>query len=246
MPQILLPIAGMLLGLIVGSYLATILLRWPEGRSASTGRSACDHCGRPLSPADLIPLWSYLRARGKCRTCGGRIDPRHPAMELAAAGIGLVAALAHGWPVALATAIFGWWLLILAALDAEHQWLPDRLTLPLWSAGFAVALLDIGPSLSDRLIGSAAGFGSLFLIGAGYRVLRGRHGLGGGDPKLFGALGAWLGWQQLPFLILLAALLGLTAAALGHRRGATIGRDTRLPFGTYLALAGWLLWLLAV
>lgn len=235
-----------LAGAIVGSYLATILIRWPRGRSAATGRSSCDRCGRTLSAADLIPILAYVRMRGRCRTCGGAIDPRHPALEAAAAGIGLAAALAHPFPLAAATALFGWWLLILAALDAEHQWLPDRLTLPLWAAGLGLALLGLGPGLQDRLIGSIAGWGALFLIGAAYQMLRGRQGLGGGDPKLLGAIGAWLGWQPLPFVILLAALLGLAAAAAWHFRHRDVGLQTRLPFGCYMALAAWPIWLLTV
>ena len=242
---ILLSVGLTLTGAIVGSYLATILIRWPAGRGASKGRSACDHCGRTLRARELVPLLSFARARGRCRSCGGRIDARHPAMEFGAAGIGLVAALAHGWPIALLTALLGWWLLILAALDAEHQWLPDRLTVPLWIAGLAAAFLDIGPAPMDRVIGSVAGFAALAALALAYRHLRGRQGLGGGDPKLFGALGAWLGWQHLPFLLLLAALLGLASAALGHARGQVIERHSRLPFGTYLAIAGWVLWLLA-
>ncbi len=165
-------------------------------------------------------------------------------MEIGAAGVGLMAALAHGWPIALLSACLGWWLLILAALDAEHQWLPDRLTLPLWLAGLGAALLNAGPSLTDRLIGSIAGFAILATIAFSYRRIRGRQGLGGGDPKLFGALGAWLGWQHLPFLLLFASILGLASAALGHARGQVIERHSRLPFGTYLAIAGWILWLL--
>jgi len=166
-------------------------------------------------------------------------------VELATAGIALIAAIAHPWPVVTATAVFGWWLLLLAALDAEHQWLPDRLTIPLWIAGLAVALLDIGPSLADRLFGSAIGFGALFTIGFAYQRLRGRQGLGGGDPKLLGALGAWLGWQHLPFLLLFASLIGLLAATIGYTRGEGVGRHSRLPFGTYMAIAAWPLWLLA-
>ncbi|QPQ56186.1 prepilin peptidase [Allosphingosinicella flava] len=239
MPAIGLAVAGA----IAGSFLATILIRWPAGRSVSGGRSQCDGCGRTLDARDLIPLWSYLRARGQCRTCGSRIDPRHPGIEAAAALIGIAAAIAHPLPLAIATAFFGWWLLILAALDAEHQWLPDRLTLPLWMAGLLVALAGIGPPIGDRLTGSAIGFGGLFLLGAAYQIFRGRQGLGGGDPKLLGALGAWLGWQALPFLILIAALLGLIAVALAPLRGTIVDRQTRLPFGTYLALSGWLLWL---
>jgi leader peptidase (prepilin peptidase)/N-methyltransferase len=191
-----------------------------------------------------VPVLSFLLLRGRCRTCGGRIAPAHPGMELAAGLVGAVALLAHPGALGAATALFGWWLLLLGALDAERQWLPDRLTLPLIPAGLAAAWLGLGPALESRLIGAAAGFASLWAIGWGYRRLRGRDGLGGGDPKLFGALGAWLGWAQLPFVLLGAGLLGLGAVALRRVRGETVTGTDRLPLGTLLALAAWPIWLL--
>jgi leader peptidase (prepilin peptidase)/N-methyltransferase len=235
---------GLVLGAVIGSFLAAALIRWPQGRSVVQGRSSCDACGAPLSARDLVPLLSWALARGRCRHCGVRIDLRHPAVEAAGALIGLVSFLAHPLPAALATAAFGWWLLIVAALDAEHHWLPDRLTLPLGLNGLLVAWVGISPPLMDRLIGAAVGFAILALIALGYRALRGKEGLGGGDPKLFAALGAWLGWQPLPFVMLGAGLLGLTAVALKRARGERVGAADRLPLGTLLALAAWPIWLL--
>ena len=240
-----LALAGALLGAIVGSFLGAILLRWPAGRSIARGRSACDGCGRSLGPAELVPHLSYAVLRGRCRSCGARIDPRQPMMEAAGAGLGALALAAHGVPLGLATALFGWWLLILAALDAEHQWLPDLLTLPLALAGLAAGALELGPPLEERAVGAAAGYLSLAGIALLYRVLRGRDGLGGGDPKLFGAIGAWLGWTMLPFVLLGAGLAGLAAIALKRARGERIAADDRLPLGTLMALAAWPLWLLA-
>jgi leader peptidase (prepilin peptidase)/N-methyltransferase len=222
--------AGFILGAIVGSFLAAILIRWPEGRSVMKGRSHCDSCGRALSPRDLVPILSWFLVRGRCRHCG--------------ALIGLTAIFAHPLPAAVFTAIFGWWLFLLAALDVEYQWLPDRLTLPLIPAGLAVAWLGIGPALEERLIGAAAGFLALALIAFLYRRLRGREGLGGGDPKLLAAIGAWLGWQQLPFVMLGAGLLGLTAVLLRKARGEAVKATDRLPLGTLLALAAWPIWLI--
>jgi leader peptidase (prepilin peptidase)/N-methyltransferase len=211
--------AGFILGAIVGSFLAAILIRWPEGRSVMKGRSHCDSCGRTLSPRDLVPILSGSWSGAAAGHCGAAIDRRHLAIEAGAALIGLTAIFAHPLPAAIFTAILGWWLFLLAALDVEYQWLPDRLTLPLIPAGLAVAWLGIGPSLEERLIGAAAGFLALALIAFAYRRLRGREGLGGGDPKLLAAIGAWLGWQQLPFVMLGAGLLGLTAVLLRKLRG---------------------------
>src|SRR5688572_23499335 len=186
------------------------------------GRSQCDSCGRTLSPRDLVPILSWFLVRGRCRHCGAAIDKKHLAVEAGGALIGLTAIIAHPLPTAIYTALFGWWLFLLAALDVEHQWLPDRLTLPLIAAGLAIAWVGIGPPLDERLIGAAAGYASLTLIAFAYRRFRGREGLGGGDPKLFGAIGAWLGWQQLPFVLLGAGLLGLAAVLLMRARGEEV------------------------
>jgi leader peptidase (prepilin peptidase)/N-methyltransferase len=237
-------VLGALLGAAVGSFLATVLVRWPRDGSALRGRSHCDHCGATLRWHELVPILSYLARRGRCRRCGGAIDRRHLWMELAASAIGAAAMLAHPGAAGIASALFGWWLLILAALDAEHQWLPDRLTLPLIPAGLLAAWTGIGPELEQRLIGAAAGYATLLLIGWAYRAARGRDGLGGGDPKLLAAIGAWLGWVQLPFVLLGAGLLGLAALLLVRMRGGKVAATDRLPLGTLMALAAWPIWLL--
>lgn len=243
-PDLLRGALSFALGAIFGSFLATILLRWPAGRSALAGRSRCDGCSRPLGAAELVPIVSYLTLKGRCRTCGAAIASSHLTVEIAAGLIGAVALLAHPGPLGAVSALLGWWLLLLAALDAQHYWLPDRLTLPLLPAGLLAAWAGYGPPLGSRLIGAAAGFLTLCSIAFLYRRLRGREGLGGGDPKLFAALGAWLGWPQLPFVLLGAGLLGLAAVAMRRLRGERIAATDRLPLGTLLALAAWPIWLL--
>lgn len=238
-------LAGLVLGAIAGSFAATLLVRWPQGRRLG-GRSRCDGCAAPLAPLELVPVLSFAAQRGRCRRCRAAIDRRHLGVELAAALIGAAAFAAHGPLIGAATALFGWWLLLLAWLDAEHHWLPDALTLPLVPLGLAVALLGLGVPPLDRIIGAAAGGGALWAIAFAYRRLRGREGLGGGDPKLLAGIGAWLGWMQIPFVLLAASALGLSAAAVGALRGRQVTRTTALPFGTLLALAAWPLWLLAV
>ncbi len=236
--------AGLVAGAMVGSFLAAVLLRWPKGRSAIWGRSACDSCGRTLGPRDLVPILSFLLARGRCRACEAAIDRRHLFVEAAGALIGATAILAHAIPLALATAIFGWWLLLLAALDLEHHWLPDRLTLSLLPAGLLAGWLELGPVLQDRAIGAIAGYLALAAIAFSYRRLRGREGLGGGDPKLLGAVGAWLGWQQLPIVMLGAGLIGLALVVSRRLRGRTVRATDRVPLGTMIALSAWPIWLL--
>ncbi|MFC3710946.1 prepilin peptidase [Sphingoaurantiacus capsulatus] len=234
--------AGAGLGLLVGSYLATLTLRWPQGRTTSSGRSACDGCARPLAFYELVPLLSFAVLRGRCRTCAAAIDQRHPLIEIAAALIGGAALWASPDMHGFLGAIFGWALLTLAILDLEHFWLPDALTLPLILVGLALGV-GFAPSLTDRLIGAAVGWSLLAGIAFLYQYLRGRQGLGGGDPKLFAAIGAWLGWVALPLVLTTAALIGLLAVAVARLRGREITGATRLPFGAPLAIAGWLIWL---
>ena len=165
---------------------------------------------------------------------------------MTAAIVGFVAFQAHPPGIAWISALFGWWLLILAGLDLEHHWLPDRLTLPLIPLGLAAAWAGAGPPLDSRLIGAAAGYLSLAALALAYRLLRGRTGLGGGDPKLLAGLGAWLGWHQLPFVLLGAGLLGVTALLLVQLRGRRIAATDRLPLGTLMALIAWPIWLVSV
>lgn len=241
----LVPVLLALLGAIAGSFLATLVMRWPEGRSVVRGRSVCDGCGRVLSPRDLVPLLSGLAARGRCRGCGSRVDPVHGRVELACLLVGATAGLAAPWPQAAAGAVFGWLLAALAALDLRHWWLPDRLTAALALAGVASAAAG-PPELTDRLIGGAAGFGSLLLIAAAYKRVRGREGMGGGDPKLLGAIGLWLGWRLLPATLLLASMIGLGVVLFQHLRGRAVARDQAVPFGALLAAAAYPAWIVMV
>nr|WP_188065555.1 A24 family peptidase [Sphingobium sp. KCTC 72723] len=231
---------GGVAGAILGSFLATLILRWPQGRGVARGRSACDGCGRVLGARALIPLFSALVQRGRCRTCGAAIDPLHGRVE---AGCALIGALAIGGMPDLGGigwAVLGWMLLTLAVLDWRHFWLPDALTLPLAFLGLTLGMWATDVVLIDRIVGAAVGYGALLAIAIGYRALRGRDGLGLGDAKLLGALGAWCGWQALPFILLIAAVAGLIVMLV---TGRVRDRMARVPLGTFLALAavpGWM------
>lgn len=244
MPDFVYPIVGTLLGLIIGSFLATIVIRWPQGQSVVSGRSRCDHCGQQLRAPDLVPVISYVLRSGKCAHCGLAIESDHLVIELSAALIGGLALFVEPGFSGFLGAIFGWFLLTLAALDAQHHWLPDKLTLPLAVCGLAASLWVDDPDLLNRAIGGVAGFLTLFLIGWGYRLLRGREGLGGGDPKLLGAIGCWLGWSSLPLVILGAALVGLMSAAMMRIRGQVVTADSALPLGSFMAITAFPLWIL--
>ena len=228
--------AGAVAGAIVGSFIATICVRWPQGRQAIAGRSRCDSCNRELSAFELIPIISWLGTRGRCRTCGALISRLHLWVELAAAALGALALVLEPNIHGAALALF--WLLLLApaVLDARHHWLPDPLTMMLAIVGLLIGGFATGALFLDRLAGGGAGFVSLWLIALSYRRSRGREGLGAGDPKLLGAIGLWTGGLALPAIVLIAALGGLAVAVLQGR-----GRLDRMPFGSLLAGAA-ILW----
>ncbi|WEK45056.1 MAG: A24 family peptidase [Candidatus Sphingomonas colombiensis] len=240
------PILLAMAGAIAGSFLATIVIRWPEGRGVTRGRSACDACGRTLRVMELVPLLSAVASRGRCRSCGSAIDPRHWQIELGCALIGALAGYVAPGLVGVAGAVFGWLLLTLAALDVAVLWLPDVLTGTVALLGLATGALGVSPPLEERVIGGIAGFLSLWVIARLYRVVRGREGLGGGDPKLLGAIGLWLGWRLLPVVVMIAALVGLGLALFERARGKAVAADAKLPFGAFLAIAAYPAWLMMI
>lgn len=233
-------VAGLLLGLAVGSAVAGFVSR-PEGTRASWlhGRSACPACGVALGIRDLVPILSWLALRGRCRRCGAPIAVFYPLVEATAF---LIAAVSFGvleGAAAWLAAGIGWWLLMAASIDLRELRLPDLLTLPLAGAGLLLALAG-SPALvtpGEALLGAVSGFTALAGLAWAYERLRGRAGLGLGDAKLLAAAGAWLGPFELPMVVLLAALVGLAhALAVGaHRRP-----DRPVPFGPALTLAFWL------
>ncbi|WP_343344978.1 prepilin peptidase [Sphingomicrobium sp. XHP0239] len=230
-------VSGILLGAIVGSFLATLVVRWPEGKGALTGRSACDGCARTLSPIELVPIVSYVVLRGRCRACHAPIARSHVGIEIGAAAIGATAFAILPEAAGLALAAMGWLLLALGWLDARHLWLPDPLVLLLAGIGLAAAQWVTAITLTDRLIGGAAAFLLLEGLRRGYQRLRGHDGMGAGDPKLFGAIGLWTGWAMLPLVLLIgsAALLALALI-----RGSVHERTHEHPLGSALAAAAFL------
>lgn len=245
LPPTVWPVLLGVLGAVFGSFIATLAIRWPEGRSIAVGRSACDGCGRTLRATDLVPVLSFLVLRGRCRSCDARIAPAHWITECLGAAIGIVAGLVAPGFEGVAGAVCGWLLLTSGAIDLAAFWLPDRITVSLAIAALVGGLASAAPDTTERLIGGVGGFATLRLVAAFYRRVRGRTGLGGGDPKLFGAIGLWLGWRALPVVLLIASLAGLavvlTMAVAGRRPTAT----HRLPLGTLLAGAAFLCWALS-
>ena len=245
MPPIFFPLGLGVLGAILGSFVATLALRWPDGRDMG-GRSACDACGRRLGPFELIPLVSVAALAGRCRTCRSPISPYHGNAEALAAVIGGLSGWLSPGAEGVAGAVFGWLLVTLALLDLRAWWLPDPVTALLAAGGIATGLLGLGPPITDRAIGGVAGFAVLWLVGRGYRRVRGRDGMGGGDPKLMAGIGLWLGWAMLPPVLLVASLLGLGVVLVARVGGRAVARDDALPLGALLAAAAYPAWALMV
>ncbi len=233
LPLIFAPFAGSLVGVLIR--------RLPAGRAVMWARSECETCGCRLGPADLIPVASYLLLRGHCRHCNAPIGPFHPAVELAAFAVALTAVLAAPEPgLAWAGCGLGWGLLALGWIDWQHWRLPDALTLPLVILGLVATALLLPAALPDHAIGAMVGWAAFRGISLLYRWLRGREGLGEGDAKLLAVAGAWVGWPNLPMVVLLAALLGIGVA---FARGGRLRGSLVLPFGPCMAVALWLVWL---
>ena len=231
-------------GLIVGSFLALVSVRLPRGEGVVTGRSRCRACSRPLRPVHLVPVLSWLVLRGRCADCGAPISPRHPLIELAAAGLAVWAAvLAPSAALAVAGAVLAWQLLLIAVIDGEHFQLFDVLTVPLILTGLIQGALSGWDEAGLRLIGAGVGFAALWAFGALYARVRGRIGLGDGDPILFAGAGAWVGPLGLPSVLLWATLAGLSLVAARLLLRRTVRGDDRLAFGVFLAIGTWLTWL---
>jgi len=226
----------------VGSFLGLIIRRLPDGSPTAWGRSACEQCGTRLKVRDLIPLFSWFAQKGQCRYCGRPLGWFYPGIELAALAVAVNALLVDGEGAWL-DCILGWWLLTLGWIDLRCWLLPDILTLPLLLVGLAAAAAFDPEQLTQRALGAALGYSSLLAVAAVYRKLRGREGLGRGDAKLLAASGAWVGAAALPQLILIGAVSALVAAACVRFAGVRLSAHSALPFGPFLALATWVLWL---
>jgi leader peptidase (prepilin peptidase)/N-methyltransferase len=210
-------------------------------------RSRCPHCNAEIKALQNIPVLSYLLLGGKCANCKARISPRYPIVELVTALLSTAVALRFGWHWQTAAALcFTWALVALTVIDLDHTLLPDVITLPLLWLGLILSLawhagLTPPAPVDPRsaILGALAGYLTLWSVFWAFKLLTGKEGMGYGDFKLFGALGAWLGWQMLPLVLLLSAFAG---AVVGIALIVVRGRDRNIPipFGPYLAAAGWI------
>jgi leader peptidase (prepilin peptidase) / N-methyltransferase len=260
-PQTIAVVAG-IIGLCVGSFVNVVIYRLPKmldrgwraqcaelaGESAAASptynlvipRSQCPSCGHPISALENIPVLSYLVLRGRCRSCKARISARYPLVELLTGALAVAAALRfHGVLTIAAACVLLCALVALTFIDFDTQLLPDNITLPLVWAGLLVNTAGIMPgvSLRDAVLGAVAGYLALWIVYWLFKLIRGKEGMGYGDFKLLAALGAWLGWQMLPLIVLLSSLVGAT---IGIGLVVFRGRDHQVPlaFGPFLAIAG--------
>jgi len=200
--------------------------------------SRCPSCAAPIRAWQNVPVLSWLALRGRCANCRAPISFRYPAVEIAAGAAAVLMAWRFGpTPVAIAAMAFVWALLALTFIDLDTQLLPDDITLPLLWLGLLVNAFGAFVDLRSAVFGAAGGYLILWLVYWGFRLLAKKEGMGYGDFKLLAALGAWTGWQVLPFIVLVSAGVGAVVGGLLLWR-AKGGVDTRIPFGPYLALGG--------
>lgn len=254
-------------GALIGSFLNVVIYRLPvmmqrewrndclefleqppvaeqERFDLSVPRSRCGNCGHQITALENIPMISYLLLGGKCRGCNTRISLQYPLVELFTAIISVVVGWHFGVSLqTLAALLLSWCLIAASGIDISHKLLPDNITLPLLWLGILLALFDVFVSLEDSVLGAMLGYLSLWSVYMLFKLFTGKEGMGYGDFKLLAMLGAWLGWKPLLVVILTSSLVGAIVGISMILLKKT-ERGTQIPFGPYLAAAGWmtLLW----
>jgi len=261
-------ITALILGLLIGSFLNVVIYRLPvmmnrewqqqchellypddattdtekktDTFNLNTPRSRCPKCNHKITALENIPIFSYLFLKGKCSSCSEPISPRYALIELLTGILTAVVAWHFGFSwQAGAVMLLTWALIAMSFIDIDHQLLPDNITLPWLWLGLLLSLFPLFVDTHTSLIGAAAGYLSLWSIFWLFKLLTGKEGMGYGDFKLLALLGAWMGWQLLPVVILLSSVVG---AVIGIAMIIILGRDKNIPipFGPYLAAAGWI------
>jgi leader peptidase (prepilin peptidase) / N-methyltransferase len=263
-------LGAVFLGLAVGSFLNVVIYRLPvmmeldwkkecrlilelddsgtataseEKFNLAYPNSRCPQCNTAIKPWQNIPVISYLLLKGRCSACDASISIRYPIIEAVTGAISGIVAWQLGATIETVLALMLTWSLIsLTMIDADHKLLPDQITLPLLWAGLLVNSFGVFATLNDAVWGAIAGYLSLWSVYWAFKKLTGKEGMGYGDFKLLAALGAWMGWQTLPVVILLSSLVGAIIGSIVLAISKQ-GRNTAIPFGPYLAIAGWIAFL---
>lgn len=254
--------AGLVFGMLMGSFLNVVILRLPQQLNDGWQRdsreflgldpvatepvnlvkpaSRCPNCRTAIRPQHNVPLLSFLFLRGRCNACAAPISIQYPLVELVAGLIAAFFVYQHGLSgITFYSLVLAYSLLVLTGIDLYERLLPDQITLPLlWFGLFANLGATFAP-LNDAVLGAIAGYLSLWIVFWAFKMITGKEGMGYGDFKLLGALGAWLGWQMLPMVILISSVMGVAVGIVGmlfagQKRGTTIA------FGPFLAVAGWI------
>ena len=251
---------ALVFGALIGSFLNVVIYRLPvmmerawqdelvlaqdkepaprERFNLITPRSRCAQCGHVIAALENIPIVSWLALRGKCSACGTSISARYPLVELATALLFFACAWTFGATLqTVAAMLFCAVLVALTGIDLDTQLLPDQLTLPLLWIGLLLNIIGLFARLPDAVIGAAAGYLTLWSVYWLFKLITGREGMGYGDFKLLGALGAWFGWQTLPMLLLVSSVVG-AVVGIAMMVVQKKGRNTAIAFGPYLAIAG--------
>jgi leader peptidase (prepilin peptidase)/N-methyltransferase len=252
-----------ILGTLIGSFLNVVILRTPprleydwkcqcrelfeieaeipgQPPGVVKGRSKCPHCNHQLRAWENVPLISYLMLRGKCSACSKGISLRYPLVELSTA-ILFTLVIWHFGPTlqGVSALVLTAFLVALTGIDMDHQLLPDHLVLPLMWGGILISFWAVHIDLASSVLGAVAGYLILWTIYHLFRLLTGKEGMGYGDFKLLAAIGAWLGWQMLPLIILLSSVLG-AIVGIALISAGKLQQDRPMPFGPYIAAAGWI------
>jgi len=253
---------GGLFGLLVGSFLNVVIFRYPvmlkhswtaqsrawleldeltdEPPTLSKPASHCSNCKSPIKPHQNVPIVSWLLLRGKCAVCKQRISARYPLVELLSAVLSTIVVYKFGFTLQSGFGLLLTWVLIaLTFIDFDHQLLPDDIVLPILWLGLALSLVPVFSTTSSALIGAMAGYLVFWIVFQVFRLLTGKEGMGYGDFKLMALLGAWLGWEYLPQIILVSTLVG-SVVGISMMIFKKAASDLAIPFGPYIAAAGWI------
>jgi len=254
---------GAILGLLVGSFLNVVIFRYPkllkyqwtvqskqwleiapDPETVPPGiispPSHCGNCQSPVRAWQNIPVISYLLLRGKCATCSTSIGLRYPLVELLTGILSAYVVYSFGWSSQAAAGLLLTWVLVaLSFIDFDHQLLPDDIVLPTMWLGLSLSLIPVFTSSTNSIIGAICGYLCLWIVFQIFKLITGKEGMGHGDFKLLALLGAWFGWSLLPQIILISTILG-SIVGISLIVTKKLNRETTIPFGPYIALAGWI------
>lgn len=251
-------------GLVIGSFLNVVIYRLPvmmknewhtqcrdllelphpaqpqTTLNLAFPASHCPHCGTPVAIRYNIPLVGYLLLRGRCNSCSGKISLRYPLVELLSGLMTFIVAWHFGWGMeSLCAMLLTWGLLALAFIDVDEMLLPDSITLPLLWLGLLISTGELFVTPGESILGACLGYLSLWSVYVVFKRITGKEGMGYGDFKLLAMLGAWMGWKALPGIILISSVVGVFVGV-GMMLMSPEKRGKPIPFGPYLAVAGWL------